>query len=291
MSENGKALTVQQKMRVLLEDRRDEFAKALAGRVDPDAFVRVAYSTITKTPKLMEATPASLLMSLLEAASLGLVPNSVMGEAYIAPFNNKVKFTDENGKERERWETQAQFIPGFRGLAKLARNSGQVSNVIARLVRDGDTFEVLQGTEERITHVPLLGTSEKPMVRVYAVAFFRDGPPMFDVMERWEVDRIRQRSKSKNNGPWVTDYDEMAKKTVFRRLSKHLPLSDNDFSRALEADNRDYDMSASVAAPAGPADDLNAALDGEIIHEAEVVEDGPLSEAEQYEAAMAEAES
>lgn len=283
MSES-KAVSVQHKTKALLEDRRDEFAKALAGRVDPDAFVRVAYSTITKTPKLMEATPASLLMSLLECASLGLTPNSVMGEAYIVPFNNRVKV--EGGGER--WEVQAQFIPGFRGLAKLARNSGQVSNVIARLVRDGDRFEVLQGTDERITHVPLLGSTEKPMVRVYAVAFFRDGPPMFDVMERWEVDRIRARSKSKNNGPWVTDYDEMAKKTVFRRLSKHLPLSDNDFTRALEADNRDYDMSASVGASAGPTADLNAALADEDIPEAEVVEDGaPLSEEAQYEAAMA----
>ena len=66
MSENGKAVTVQQKTRNLLEARREEFAKALAGRVDPDAFVRVAYATITKTTKLMEATPASLLMSLLK---------------------------------------------------------------------------------------------------------------------------------------------------------------------------------------------------------------------------------
>lgn len=254
----GKQLTVQQATRQLLEDRREEFARALAGRVDPDAFVRVAYSTITKQPKLMEATRASLLMALLESASLGLMPNSVMGEAYIVPFNVKIK---DGG--RERWETHAQFIPGFRGLAKLARQSGQITKIVARVVREEDHFELVQGTEEKIIHVPnLLGRKERPMIRVYAVAFFRDGSPaQFEVMERWEVDKIRARSKSKDNGPWVTDYDEMAKKTVFRRLAKQLPLSDMDLERALDADNRDYDMSAAVGG--SPVNDLNEALNAD----------------------------
>lgn len=253
-SENGKALTVKQQTRQLLEQRRDEFARALAGRVDADAFVRVAYSTVTKSPKLLEATPASLLMALLECASLGLVPNSVMGEAYIVPFNNKVK---RNG--REQWEVQAQFIPGYRGLAKLARQSGHVTNIVARAVREGDRFEVTHGTEEKLVHVPLMASERRPVTHYYAVAFFRDAPPQFEVMAGWEVDRIKARSKSKDFGPWKTDEEEMGKKTVLRRLSKHLPLSDNDFTRALDADNRDFDMSAAVGG--GPVDDLNAALD------------------------------
>lgn len=261
---DSKALAPTQVVKGLLERRRDEFAKALAGRVDPDAFVRVAYSTITKQPKLLEATQASLLMSLLEAASLGLVPNSVMGEAYIVPFNNKVK--DENGKER--WEVQAQFIPGYRGLAKLARQSGEITNVIARAVRDGDYFEVVQGTDEKLVHKPEPSLASRELTRVYAVAHFREGPPMFDVMERWEVNRIMGRSKSKDYGPWKTDYDEMAKKTVLRRLCKQLPLSDTDLEKALEADNRDYDMSA-VVRSSGPVDDLNAELAGEEAPEAE----------------------
>jgi recombination protein RecT len=285
---NGKAVAVRG-TKELLEDRREEFAKALAGRVDPDAFVRVAYATVTKTPKLMEATKPSLLMALLECASLGLTPNSVMGEAYIVPFNNKVKYTDDDGRERERWETHAQFIPGYRGLAKLARQSGHVTNITARAVREGDRFEVTHGTEEKLVHVPMMSAAERAVTHYYAVAFFRDGPPQFDVMARWEVDRIKGRSKSKSNGPWVTDYDEMAKKTVLRRLAKHLPLSDNDFTRALEADNRDFDMSSSVGG--GPVADLNASLEDEPeeIPEAEVVEDGPpASEDEEYERAMAE---
>src|SRR5262249_4802478 len=52
-----------------------------------------------------------------------------------------------------------------------------------------------------------------------------DGTEEFDVMGIDEVESIRKRSKSADKGPWVTDYNEMAKKTVFRRHSKSLPLS------------------------------------------------------------------
>jgi recombination protein RecT len=244
-------------MKRLLEDRRDEFGKALAGRVDPDSFVRVAYATITKSPKLLEATAASVMMALLEAASLGLTPNSVMGEAYLVPFNNKIRVKGQP----DRWEVHAQFMPGFRGLAKLARQSGDITKIIARVVREGDRFEVVQGTEEKLIHVPMTGASKaRDMTRVYAIAFFKDGsPPQFEVMEKWEVDRVRQRSRSKDNGPWVTDYDEMARKTVFRRLAKYLPLSDTDFEKAIEADSRDYDLSAPIGGT-GPVSDLNNAL-------------------------------
>jgi recombination protein RecT len=269
----SKALTAPQRVKGLLDAKQDEFARALAGRVDPGAFVRAAYASITKSPKLLEATPASLMMALLECAALGLVPNSVMGEAYLVPFNNKVKQPDGS----ERWEVQVQFIPGYRGLAKLARNSGQVTQVIARAVREGDRFEVIQGAEERLEHAPALTGAKRPVVAFYCVARFREDPPMFDVMEKWEVDAIRQRSKSRDSGPWVTDYDEMGKKTVLRRLAKHLPLSDTDLlARALEADNRDFDMSAAVRQD-GPVSDLNDALAGdeEFVGEVVPAEDAP----------------
>jgi recombination protein RecT len=236
------------RLKGLLDARADEFGKALAGRVDPQAFVRVAYTTITKSPRLMEATPASVLMALLECASLGLVPNGVMGEAYLVPFNNKVK---EDG--RERWEVQAQFIPGYRGLVKLARNTGVVRNIVTRPVYEGDVFEVEYGSVERLHHVPDLSAPEEQrrLTHVWAMAHFPDGgQPQFEVMTRADVDAIRRRSKTANNGPWVTDYPEMALKTVVRRVCKRLPASDHDqtLSRALEADNRDYMDVSEVAA-------------------------------------------
>jgi recombination protein RecT len=63
------------------------------------------------------------------------------------------------------------------------------------------------------------------MKMVYAVAKLKDGACQFEVMGKNDVDAIRGRSKSANSGPWVTDYDQMAKKTVIRRLIKYLPIS------------------------------------------------------------------
>lgn len=256
--------TREQHMKTMLETRTSEFAKALAGRVDPEAFVRVAYATITKSPKLLEATPASLIMALLECASLGLVPNGVMGEAYIVPFNNKVKVPGQS----DRWEVQAQFIPGYRGLVKLARQSGVIRNVVARVVRDGDRFEREYGLDERLVHVPL-ADDDVEISHVYAIAYFADGgAPQFEVMSKSQVDKIRERSKSKDSGPWVTDYEAMALKTVIRRLVKYLPLSDFDLARAIEADNKldANDVSAMIASatraalPASRTDEVRVRL-------------------------------
>lgn len=230
----SKALTPVQQTKKMLDLRKEEFGKALAGRVDPEAFIRVAYATITKSPKLLEATPESVFFALLEAATLGLVPNGALGEAYIVPFNNKVK---RNG--REEWEVQAQFIPGYRGLIKLVRQSGVIRNVVARPVFKGDRFEVEYGLEETLVHIPNLDSEQDPdeLTHVYAVAHFNDGAKQFEVMTRRGVDAIRARSKAKDSGPWVSDYVPMAIKTVIRRLVKYLPISDFDLTRAIEKDD------------------------------------------------------
>jgi recombination protein RecT len=226
-------LSPAQQTKQMLDLRKDEFAAALAGRVNPEAFIRVAYATITKSPKLLEATPASLFFALLEAASLGLTPNGVLGEAYIVPFNNKVPGT------KDKWEVQAQFIPGYRGLIKLARQSGVIRNIVARNVYKGDAFGVEYGLEETLIHKPDLDADQADdyLTHVYAVAHFTDGTMQFEVMTRKQVDGIRARSKSADKGPWVTDYAAMAIKTVIRRLVKYLPISDFDLTRAIEKDD------------------------------------------------------
>jgi recombination protein RecT len=234
-----------------LEARQTEIARALAGRVDPGAFIRVALTTVNKSSELAQCTTSSILLALLEAASLGLIPNSVMGEAYLVPFNVKVSARGEP----ERWEKQAVFMPGYRGLVKLARNTGVVKAVVARAVRAGDEFEVEFGLDEALHHRTDFDADDydqKPIRYVYAVAHFVDGFKQFEVMSKAAVDKIRQRSKSKDNGPWVTDYDEMALKTIVRRLCKRLPLSDFDLARAIEADDRDV-VDGSLVSESGAA--------------------------------------
>ena len=58
---------------------------------------------------------------------------------------------------------------------------------------------------------------------------------MLDVMSRAEIEKVRGRSRASASGPWVTDFVEMAKKTVLRRLAKLAPMSVED-QRLVTAD-------------------------------------------------------
>ena len=78
---------------------------------------------------------------------------------------------------------------------------------------------------DTISHKPGKGTDPKGLTHAYAVIHTTNGGRLWDVMTREEIDRIRQRSRASSSGPWTTDYAEMAKKTVLRRLFKIAPLS------------------------------------------------------------------
>src|SRR5690606_35183329 len=119
-------------------------------------------------------------------------------------------------------KVECTFIPGYRGFLDLARRSGQIVSLVARAVHENDFFEYEFGLTENITHKPCM-TDRGALIAVYAIAILKDGGHQFEVMSKSEVDEIRKQSKSQNNGPWVTHYEEMAKKTVLRRLFKWLP--------------------------------------------------------------------
>jgi len=198
-------------VRDLLEKSKAQIALALPRQMTPDRMVRVAMTSIQRTPKLLDCDPRSLVAAIIQASQLGLEPDGALGHAYLVPYGNTVT-----------------FIPGYRGLIDLARRSGQVSTIEACAVYPGDTFIYERGLEPRLIHRPQLTDEDPPqgtLQYVYAVCKLRDGGVQYDVMSKGRVEAIRKRSKAGNNGPWVTDYEEMAKKTVLRRLCKLLPLS------------------------------------------------------------------
>src|SRR5574343_1289268 len=206
----------------------DAVRKALPRHLTPDRFIRVAVTAITTTPKLAQCDQASFFGALLTLSQFGLEPDG--RRAHLIPFEN-----------RRRGVTECQLIIDWKGLAELAMRSGIVANLHADVVREGDLLEYSAGKLK--AHVPwfLRRDADKPakagdIFAVYAVAEFRDGSSKADVMSLDEVDAVRNRSRAGQSGPWVTDYNEMAKKTVFRRLSKWLPLSP-EFRDALEADD------------------------------------------------------
>jgi len=196
----------------LIEQMKSEIARCLPKHLTPDRMARIAMTELRKNPKLQECEPLSFIASIMQAAQLGLEPG-ILGSCYLIPFwNSKLgKF-------------ECTFMPGYRGFLDLARRSGQIISLVARSVFSNDEFHYQFGLKEDITHKPCVGERGE-LVAVYAVAILRDGGHQFDVMSKAEIDAVRETSKSKDAGPWVTHYEEMAKKTVLRRLFKWLPCS------------------------------------------------------------------
>jgi recombination protein RecT len=179
---------------------------------------------VQRNPDLLaKADRRSLLLSLQRAAQDGLMPDG--REGAIVLFGN-----------------QATWMPMVAGLMKLARNSGEIASISAHVAYKGEKFRVVLGDEERIEHERDLDMADGEIVAAYAVATLKNGEKIREVMTRAQIEKVRNVSRAKNNGPWVQWYDQMAIKSAIRRLSKRLPLStdrddDERFQRAAERED------------------------------------------------------
>lgn len=237
----------------MLEAMKPQLAAALPKHLNPERMVRVALTCYRMTPDLAKCDPMSVLAAVVQCAQLGLEPG-LLGQAYLIPFKRNQKRPD--GSWHSTYE--CQFIPGYKGLLSLARRSGEVTAISTEIVYDHDEFEMALGIEPSITHRPLLeGDRGKPRL-VYGVARFRDGGYHFEWMPISAVNAIRARSKAANAGPWVTDYEQMARKTLIRRMANYLPMS--------------VELAAALMADAAVGDGKRATYDGEVV---QVHEDDP----------------
>ena len=201
-------------VRDLILGNRAQIELALPKFMSIDRLVRTALTCFSTTPGLLDCTPRSLLGAVIQCAQLGLEPG-IIGMAYLIPFRNNRQNTVE-----------VQFIPGYRGLLALARRSGEISTIQAHCVQAEDHFKYRYGIDPQLDHVPAEKADRGAMTHVYAVARLKDGGVQYEVMTKAEVDAHRDRySKAAKSGPWQTEYPEMAKKTVLRRLCKLLPAS------------------------------------------------------------------
>jgi recombination protein RecT len=213
--------------------------KAVIGNnMSGERLYQLCVSTINKEPKLAECSPESVLSCFMKCSALGLEPSAVdgLGRAYILPFGNKNSRTGEK---------DATFIIGYKGIIDLARRSGELKSIHAQAVYQGDDFDAWEdetGQHFRFHAASCADHSEKTLTDVFVNVQLVNGGFVFEHMTKQEVDQIRRRSKSANNGPWVSDYEAMAKKTVIRRVFPNLPVSVNAAS-AVGADETTPDYS------------------------------------------------
>lgn len=222
----------------LIKSYEGQFAKALPKVMTPERFARIATTAITQNPELAQCTPSSFMGALLNAAQLGLEPNTPLGQAYLIPFNRSVK--DENGQWHKIKECQFQL--GYKGLIELAHRSGEMKSIEAHVVYERDEFEFEFGLDPKLKHVPSMDEDRGEITWVYAIYHLVNGGYGFEVMSRAEVNKHRNKySKAANSPAWKDSWEEMAKKTVVKKALKYAPLK-TDFVREMNTDESTMNM-------------------------------------------------
>lgn len=232
---------------MLVNDQaKGQLGAVAAAHMKPERMMRLIANALRTTPKLEQCSPMSLLGAMMQCAGLGLEPNTVLGHAYLIPFDKRGK-----NKQTGRWEvigTDVQLVIGYKGLIDLARRSGHITSISANIhYSDDELWEYEEGTEATLRHRP--GPQDGDKLHAYAIAKFKDGGHAYVVLPWSQVMKIRDGSQGWQsalktatqynkpvNSPWASHEDEMAKKTAIRALSKYLPLS-TEFRDAVEVDN------------------------------------------------------
>lgn len=226
-----KELTPQKKMAGMLQQMLPEIKKAVGQTMTPERFSRIALSLFNGNPQFWEASPTSFLSALMQSAQCGLEPNTVLGEAYVIPYkNNKQGITEVN------------FQVGYKGILKMALNTGEYEAIYAHEVREGDEFSYEYGLHKNLIHKPADVPSTK-VTHYYAVYKLKNGGFDFVVWSRERIDQ-HARDFSKNylykgqvnqNSVWYKNFDSMAKKTVLLDVLKYAPKS-VEMAKALDLD-------------------------------------------------------
>ena len=177
----------------------------------PERITKIVLTAASRNPLLAVCTPQSVLRAIMEVAPLGLEIGGPQGHVYLVPFfNSKIG----------AYETVP--IPGYRGYIDLAYRTGKVKDILCEPVYDGDMFSLVRhGDDDDFAHEPRY--QSKVVTHYYCRARFTDGGHHIQVMTADEVEAIRNRSRAKDNGPWVTDPVEMGKKTCVKKARKYWP--------------------------------------------------------------------
>ena len=208
----------------MINAMKPEIEKALPKVITPERFTRMALSAVNTTPKLAECSQITFLSALMNAAQLGLEPNTPLGQAYLIPFKNKGRL-------------ECQFQIGYRGMIDMVYRNEDIQTVQAHCVYGNDEFEYELGLNPKLVHKP--ATRDRgELLFVYAFWKSKNGGFGFEVMSKEDIDqhaRKYSQSFSSSYSPWKKNYEEMAKKTVIKKVLKYAPVK-ADFARAITSD-------------------------------------------------------
>jgi recombination protein RecT len=184
--------------------------------LDASRFLMIAERVVKRNPKLLSCTAMSVATSIVESAVLGLELDPVIGQAYLVPF-----------KDSKSGTVICQLIVGYKGYISLANLAG--IHVDAHLVFSKDKFGIDHGAPHPVFHIPYIpkkrGEGSGDLLGAYALVTFQDGHQVAEWMPFEDLEKRRMRSRSSQDGPWVTDTMMMYRKCPVRAAgSSRIPL-------------------------------------------------------------------
>lgn len=246
-------ITPVEEIRHSLARMEPQFQAALPAHIDTKKFVRVAVTAIQTNPGLQEADRTTLYAACTKAAQDGLLPDG--RESALVIYNTNV-----GSKQNPRWVKAVQYLPMIAGILKKLRNSGQLSSITAQIVHKNDPFRYwIDSDGEHLEFEPQMFADRGEVIGAFAMAKLTDGALYVEVMTKMQIEAIRAASRAAQAGPWVTWWEEMAKKAAMKRLAKRLPMSsdidqmlaqDDEYERGIAADTGVQAQDVTVQPPA-----------------------------------------
>jgi len=204
----------------LLDQMKPAIARALPKHLTPERMIQMAVTLIVQNPAIAKCSTASIIGAVMQASILGFKPVAALGHCYFVPYGKDV-----------------QFQIGYKGYIDLSRRSGELKEVYAEVVREGDTFIQKKGLHRDLIHEPD-SRQDGELTHVYAVAHYMNGGYNFIVLTKKDVEKLRMRSPMqglKAKGTWEKDTEAMWRAKAIKQLSKYMPLSD-EFQKAVVSD-------------------------------------------------------
>lgn len=240
-----------------LTDKLTEVAEALPKDFNKTRFVQNCVALMNDNPNLAKMNRAQVIAGMLKGSYLGL--DYMQGEAYLIPYGNTV-----------------QFQTSYKGEVKYVKRYSvrPILDVYAKVIRNGDKFtESIVNGQQGFTYEPVPFSNE-PIIGAFAVVLYKDGGVEYETMTTEEINKTRNTySKASNSKAWKDSWSEMARKTVLRRLCKHIEC-DFESVEAMKAWDEGGDLDKDVINRPATGEVSNPFEQmPEVVQEATVIED------------------
>ncbi len=219
----------------IIKKEKNSFLSTLPATLTPEkeAYFAIVLSQVkTLIAKKSNISVPSVLLAVKAGINLGLSFDATRGECYLIPRGN-----------------MCTFLPGYRGLLRLAYNAG-VKNMSAHCVYEGDDFEYwIDENGPKLKHAPRFIGDRGKLMCAYSMATLPDGSKSLCVLSLSEIEKAKKSAQT--TMVWNAHNEEMTKKTVLRKHCKTLPLSTTDekiqrLNRALDIEEKAVDLNTTM---------------------------------------------